>query len=312
MSLNPLHLVNPNYGYLDPDATESHLPPNPRPFMSLFSKRFIDGATTADSAGEILRLSEDYKNSYQNSQGVGMLVSSSGNHYIGVVGYDAVNDSEAVRYTAGDSVVARIKDTTIWVAGAVFMDQRYNLTTGRHLDSILRIKPEFYLNGDQSNLETIEADIMFHRRYIPGMDVHMTKAVDENHRTVSSVMDAYASYMEAMYQRDTAFMGVQMQAHRRGWGDKPRKKLEDKGHIMPQPRIHMVASGRGVVNPQITGDRISGEITNFNYTFNWYDSSRESMVNRLISERFHRDSGYERTLDFISNLNASQVIIGLR
>lgn len=249
MPFNPMHYVDPvmNVATNRGDADQP-----PRPIMITATKRGYELPSYADNRiGVIDKISENHRDKFTVSSGVAWAVDSGGNHVAGVLGYGPdVSRSYAMENVYGSYIFPL--DGGAWGYGSGFY---------RPMGST---KPFGEVTGDGNFTASASG-------FPEGRSWGVTVEMRSDGKPVSPRTYAYPPYVfpinndaypffpkagmnqeqidilgeaaKSVFEMRRAEFGVQVQAHRRGWGDDPRNKLIAHGVTLPEPRLGLRVTG---------------------------------------------------------------------
>lgn len=258
-NFNPLHFLDPTTFAQSVGSSNPSEPP--RPVMITGTKRGFEvrGFESTD-VGKVTHLHPDYKDSTASDSNVAWLVDADRNHVTGVLGYTKGNTDIRSMY---HNSVFLYQQGEGWALGRLISRN----------DQYMNYRPFLRGQGGPAYLEGDNARPAWVMRTIAtstGEPVYMGDEVSPeiifpaaswatstfpNHGVSPELRNLLLELAEAYYQESFAFLGLQIQAHRRHWGDEPRKAVIEKGVEIPEPTFSSNVRGTISVSRELTEEQ---------------------------------------------------------
>lgn len=258
-NFNPLHFLDPTTFAQSVGSSNPSEPP--RPVMITGTKRgFEIRGHEGTDVGNITHLHPDHRYTTANEGNVAWLIDADRNHVTGVLGYTKGNTG--IRLSYHNSLFLYPQGEG-WALGRLASrNNQYMNYRPFHRD---HGRPT-YLEGDEARPGWVMRTIATST----GEPVHMGDEVSPetifpaadwavstfpNHGVSPELRDLLLELAEAYYTEAFAFLGLQIQAHRRLWGDEPRQAVVAKGVEIPEPTFASSVRGTISVSQELTEEQ---------------------------------------------------------
>lgn len=256
---NPLHFLDPTTFAQSVGSSNPGEPP--RPVMITGTKRgFEIRGLEGTDVGKITHLHPDHRNTTASDSNVAWLVDADRNHVTGVLGYTKGNDDIRSIY---HNNVFLYQQGEGWALGRlVSRNEQYM----NYLPFLRGQGGPSYLEGDavrpawvMRTVATSTGDPIYVGQEVspetifPAADWAISTF--PNHGVSPELRDTLLELAEAYYTEAFAFLGLQIQAHRRHWGDEPRQAVVEKGVEIPEPTFSSNVRGTISVIQELTEEQ---------------------------------------------------------